>query len=139
VKRPERFVAAARAAGYLPVVAGATGVRDALCLGSVDRMEDLYAACDVVVCSSRREGTPYALLEGMAAGRPVVAPPVGDIPWLVGDAGVVTEDLAGALSDLAGADAPDRLGVRAKRRVRERFPAGAVAPRLRALYATLLA
>jgi len=133
VKRPGRFVAAARAAGFLPVVAGATGIDGALCLGVVDRIEEVYAACDAVVCSSDREGTPYAVLEAMWAGRPVVAPPVGDVPWIVGDAGVVTHDLAGALSRL-----PEGLGARAAARVRERFPAAAAAARIRAHYATML-
>jgi glycosyltransferase involved in cell wall biosynthesis len=134
VKRPGAFVEAARSAGYLPVVAGATGIPGALCLGVVDRMEEVYAAADVAVCSSRREGTPYSVLEAMWCGRPVVAPPIGDVPWMVGDAGVVTDDLAGALRNL-----PVGLGERAAARVREHFPADAVARRLRALYARLLA
>ena len=133
VKRPGRFVEAARAAGYLPVIAGAVGVPGALCLGTVERMEEVYAACDVVVCSSVREGTPFSILEAMWCGKPVVARPVGDVAWLVGDAGIVTDDLAGALRNL-----PPDLGARAAERVRTRFPADAVAPRLLSLYGEMV-
>ncbi|MHC4451586.1 MAG: glycosyltransferase family 4 protein [Planctomycetota bacterium] len=133
VKRPGAFVEAAKAAGFLPVMAGTTGVPGALCLGVVDRIEEIYAAADVVVCSSRREGTPYSVLEAMWCGLPVVARPVGDVPWVLGDAGVLTDDLAAALRSV-----PASLGERAARRVREQFPAEQVAPRLRALYAAMV-
>ncbi|MEM8883750.1 MAG: glycosyltransferase [Planctomycetota bacterium] len=133
VKRHDRFVGAARAAGYLPVIAGATGVPGALCLGVVDAMEEIYAAVDVVVCASDREGTPFALLEAMAAGVPIVARPVGDVPWIVGDAGVLADDLAAALRAL-----PEGLGARGRERVARLFPADAVAPRLRALYRSIV-
>jgi glycosyltransferase involved in cell wall biosynthesis len=39
----------------------------------------------VVVNSSRNEGTPVALIEAMAAGRPVVATAVGGTADLLGD------------------------------------------------------
>jgi len=137
VKRHDRFVAAARAAGYLPVIAGATGVTGALCLGTVARIQDVYAACDVVVSASAREGTPFALLEAAWCGRPTVATPVGDVPWLVGEGGLVTDDLAAGLRRFRDPGLRDDVGARAAAAVRERFPAAAVAPRLRALYAAL--
>jgi glycosyltransferase involved in cell wall biosynthesis len=139
VKDLSRFVHVSRQAGYLPVVAGADAVPGALALGRVDRMEEIYAACDVVVCSSRREGTPYALLEAAWCGRPVVAPPVGDIEWVVGKGGIVTEDLREGLERLKDPGLRARLGWRAAASVRERFPAAAVAPRLRELYARVSA
>jgi len=134
VKDHARFVNAARGARYLPVVAGAAGVPGALALGHVDAMQDVYAAADVVVSSSRREGTPYALLEAAWCGRPVVATPAGDTAWIVGDGGFVMEDLGGGLHRLHDRALREELGARAARAVRERFPAAAVAPRLRALY-----
>jgi len=134
VKDHGRFVRAARSAGYLPVVAGAGRVEGALALGTVDRIEDVYAACDVVVGASRAEGTPYALLEAGWAGRPVVARPVGDVAWVVGDGGLVTEDLEGALRRLADPLLRAELGARGAAHVRARFPFDAVAPRLRELY-----
>jgi len=137
VKDHARFVAAAREAGYLPVIAGARRVTGAVALGRVEGMQDLYAACDVVVCASRREGTPFALLEAAWSERPIVATPVGDVPWLVGSGGIITDDLASGLRRLRDPDLRLELGRRAGEDVRKRFPRRDLAPRLRALYARL--
>jgi glycosyltransferase involved in cell wall biosynthesis len=51
----------------------------------------LMAGSDVMLLPSYSEGLPYALLEGMAAGLPVIATPVGAIP------DVMTEGLHGCL------------------------------------------
>jgi glycosyltransferase involved in cell wall biosynthesis len=48
-------------------------------------LESVYADLDVVVNSSRNEGTPVALIEAMAAGRPVVATSVGGTSDLLGE------------------------------------------------------
>lgn len=138
VKDHARFVAAARGAGYLPVVAGARRVAGALSLGHVERIEDLYDAADVVVLASRHEGTPFALLEAAWCGRPVVATPVGDVPWVVGEGGIVTEDVEEGLRRLRDPALRASLGAVAAERVRRLFPVAAMAPRLRALYASLL-
>jgi glycosyltransferase involved in cell wall biosynthesis len=45
----------------------------------------LYAACDVVALTSRNEGTPIALIEAAAAGKPVVATDVGGVSEVVRD------------------------------------------------------
>jgi len=45
----------------------------------------IYGDLDVVVNASRNEGTPVALIEALAAGRPVVATRVGGTPDLLGD------------------------------------------------------
>lgn len=45
----------------------------------------VYGDLDVVVNASRNEGTPVALIEALAAGRPVVATRVGGTPDLLGE------------------------------------------------------
>jgi glycosyltransferase involved in cell wall biosynthesis len=43
----------------------------------------LFESSDLLLLASHGEGLPYALLEGMAAGVPVIATPVGAIPDVV--------------------------------------------------------
>jgi glycosyltransferase involved in cell wall biosynthesis len=67
-------------------LAARLGVSDRVTfLGWRQDLESVYAGLDVVVNSSRNEGTPVALIEAMAAGRPVVATAVGGTPDLLGD------------------------------------------------------
>jgi glycosyltransferase involved in cell wall biosynthesis len=92
-------------------------------LGFRTDLDDIFAAADVYVAPSRREGVSYALLEAMGAGLvPVVADGPGS-PEVVADAGIVVPAgdvvaLAAALGRLS-ADAGLRaeLGRRAGRRV----------------------
>jgi len=54
--------------------------------GSRADLGDVLAAIDILVVPSRRfESVPKILLEGMAAGRPVVATRIGDIPEFLQD------------------------------------------------------
>lgn len=52
-------------------------------LGVRSDIPDLLAACDLFALASDYEGLPVAIIEAMAAGRPVVATAVGGIPELV--------------------------------------------------------
>lgn len=52
--------------------------------GWLREMRDVYGDLDLVVNCSRNEGTPVALIEALAAGRPVVATRVGGTPDVLG-------------------------------------------------------
>lgn len=54
-----------------------------LFLGWRSDLVRLYADMDVVVLTSRNEGSPVALIEAMAAGRPVVSTKVGGVSDVV--------------------------------------------------------
>lgn len=113
-------------AGYLPGDAG-----------------DALEAFDALVHpSTQTEGLPYAVLEAMARGKPVVASRLGGIPEAVEDGvtGLLVEPgdapaLAAAL-DVLLADARSRsaFGEAGRRRQRERFSLDAMAARLAALH-----
>jgi len=78
----------------------------------------VYGGLDAVALSSRNEGTPVALIEAMAAGRPVVATAVGGVPDIVEHerTGLLVppqdpQALAAALATLAeSADTRARMG-----------------------------
>ncbi len=78
--------------------------------GWADDVAAWMADLDVVALTSRNEGTPVALIEALAAGRPVVATAVGGVPFVVrhgvtgwvvppADAAAVAEKLEAALAD----------------------------------------
>ena len=53
-------------------------------VGWQNDMAGIYLALDVVVLTSLNEGTPVALIEAMAAGKPFVATNVGGVQGLDG-------------------------------------------------------
>jgi len=63
-----------------------------------------FAACDVLVLPSAQENAPMVIAQAMAAGKPVVATPVGGVPEMVSDrkTGFLTAvgDLEGLASTL---------------------------------------
>lgn len=71
-------------------------------MGHIPDLTPLFAACDMFVLPSIREGMSMALLEAMAHGRAVV---VADSPGnaeAVGEAGLITEQGAPAFADAMG-------------------------------------
>jgi glycosyltransferase involved in cell wall biosynthesis len=104
-------------------------------LGFREDLVDLYAAADLFLLPSHREGMSFALLEAMAHGlAPVVADGTGNAET-VGEAGVVfaagdLDAMSARLAGLAGdPGARSRLGDAARERIRtelslEKFLAG---------------
>ena len=105
-------------------------------------MPEVYASFNVMVSSSRREGLPMAILEGMATGLPWVATAVGDVPTIVqnGHTGslVPSEDvdqLADALAALLRDPAArTEMGSAARRLVEQQFSAERMAAEYLAVY-----
>jgi glycosyltransferase involved in cell wall biosynthesis len=130
----------------LPVLlaeADRTGMRDALlAVGVRSDITDLLAAMDVFVMSSVREGLPVALLEAMAAARPVVVTDVGGMPEAVthdrdglvvpvADPAALAEAIGGLLAD---PDAAARLAAAARATAEERYAITSVARRIEDVY-----
>jgi glycosyltransferase involved in cell wall biosynthesis len=97
-------------------------------LGHRDDVDRLYAAMDVFVLASHREGFPRAAMEASAMGLPVVATDVRGCREVV-DPGVTgalvpVEDpraLAGALRAMGDEDTRVRLGAAARARAQREF------------------
>jgi glycosyltransferase involved in cell wall biosynthesis len=103
---------------------------------------DVLAALDIFVLSSAFEGSPLALLEAMAAAKPIVATAVGGVPDLIEDGrdGLLVpagdlDALAAALLELLADPARARsLGAAAQARQRAEFTIAANVSRLEMLY-----
>jgi glycosyltransferase involved in cell wall biosynthesis len=117
-------------------------------VGPVDDAASLIAGFDIGTCVSRagNEGVPNSLMECMAAGKPVVATAVDDVPELVidGDSGLLVEDdnleqLIDALELLITNPARRAaIGTRGRARIVEQFDVAVQAARYESLYETLL-
>jgi glycosyltransferase involved in cell wall biosynthesis len=116
-------------------------------LGWRDDLETILPELDMVICSSRNEGTPVALIEAMAAGVPVLSTDVGGVGdlvthgttgWLVpaGDPAALARGIRDLLEDaerrrlLAAAARPAALGAHG---------ASGLIQRVEAMYTTLAA
>lgn len=119
---------------------------DAFFTGRCERVAELLAASDVCVLTSKAEGFSNAILEYMAAARPVVATDVGgareaiiegETGYIVppGDDAGLAARVVSLLKDPALACA---LGERGRRVVEEKFSCGAQLERIERLYERLL-
>jgi glycosyltransferase involved in cell wall biosynthesis len=129
--------------------AEALGVRDRIVTIDVShpQVPEHMSCCDVVVLPSRstdrwKEQFGRVLPEAMACGVPVVGSDSGNIPDMIGDAGLIVpegsaEAIAQAVRSLAGdAALRDRLRLAGRARVAERF---SVAVQVRLLKELLVA
>lgn len=115
-------------------------------VGFTDDVWPYLNACDVVAIPSKSEGMPNALLEAMAAGKPIVATTVGGIPEAIAhrENGLLVRpespsELAAAIGELLDdASFAGRLGSNARRTVDERFHVRDIAARYMDLYDRLL-
>jgi glycosyltransferase involved in cell wall biosynthesis len=107
---------------------------------------DLLADCAVLVLASHREGLPIAILEGMAAGLPIVCSQVGGCQEAVIDAesGFLvppydTQRLAEAIYALvSNRDLAHSFGETGRQRVSKYFDISENAAQIQRLYLDLL-
>ncbi len=118
-----------------------TGIR-ARCVGYLPNAGALIPALDLLVLSSRTEGTPVTILEAMAAEVAVVAYTVGGIPELLGvdDGYLVSGRTPASLAAAIGTaldDPTDRQqrAKRARQRLAQHFDTGEWIARHIAIYA----
>ncbi len=117
-----------------------------LLLGLRDDAGDVIAALDVAASSSSYEGSPLALMEMMAAAKPVVATAVGGVPDLVveGETGLLVPPgdpakLADALVSVLGdRELAARMGAAGRERQRREFDFSLTVRRVEELYEELL-
>lgn len=112
--------------------------------GHQTRMHELFAAADIKILASHYEGMPFALMEAMASGLPVIATAVdGSRDAVVhGTNGLLTrpgsaEDLTCAMIRLTGsAEERARMGEQGKKIFEQKFTAARMAARFEELYAS---
>jgi len=101
-------------------------------LGFRHDIHRVMQAFDVFLLPSLREALPMALLEAMAAARPVIASDAGGIPEVIGDSGCAVllspmdhDGLAQAMTRLYGMSPADReeMGSKGRQRVISQFSA----------------
>lgn len=114
-------------------------------MGFLDDIDTFLAGADILCLPSRREGLPFALLEGMMSGLPCVATDVGNVSQALDGAGVVVPPndvgaLADALDELI--QSPQRrdiLGRAAHERARSRYSVETMVESTSAVYQEALA
>jgi glycosyltransferase involved in cell wall biosynthesis len=110
-----------------------------------DKLE-LLGGADAFLFASHSEGLPYALLESMAAGVPVVATRVGAVPDLVVDGvhGLLVPPrdpgaIAGAIRKLMDRELLARMSSTCRKRIAAGYSIDRLAGRFCSLYSELCA
>ena len=115
-------------------------------LGHREDTDKLLQAMDIFVLPSLSEGIPMALLEAMAASRPIVASRVGGIPEIIEDGveGFLVEPMdVNGLAErcrrlIESPDVARKMGEQGRKRVERDFSATAMADRVASVYKELL-
>ena len=110
--------------------------------GHVADMREIYAAADVLLLTSRYEGTPLTVLEGMAMGVPVVASKLDGIAEVLADGvdsflvppGCRAEFAAKVVELLGDAELRGRFAEAARGKVAASFSAKAMAAAVEEVY-----
>jgi glycosyltransferase involved in cell wall biosynthesis len=119
------------------------GVRDLVEFpGEIADVPGFLREAAIVAHTAESEGCPNAVMEGMAAGRPVVATAVGDVPRLVEEGvtgrvvpGEDTRALADALQSLLGdPGARERMGRAARARAEQQLGISSLVPETLGVY-----
>jgi glycosyltransferase involved in cell wall biosynthesis len=101
-------------------------------------VQDAIAACSVLVVTSKREGLPTLVMEGMAHQKPVVVPDEAGCMEAIGDGEFAYIYQQGNIDDLVAkaelAMKDSSIGLRARQRVLEEYDWRVVTPRLDAIY-----
>lgn len=116
-------------------------------MGPVDDVPGLLAAADLFVSPSWSESFPYAILEAMSVGMPIVATDVGGVGEAIEDGvtgrlvparqpDALASAMAGLLTD---GDEAARLGAAARARMLERFTFSRMLTGTQAVYAEAVA
>lgn len=116
-------------------------------LGWTDDLPRLYATIDICALASLNEGTPVAVIEAMAAGKPTAATAVGGVPDVVEHevTGLLVpprdvEALAAAIQYLAAdRGRRERMGEAARERASALYSLGRLVTDVEELYTTGLA
>lgn len=105
----------------------------------------VYEASDLVMLTSKNEGTPVSLIEAMASGKPVVSTPAGGVDSVIlkGSGIIVADPTPQTLADaveqyLLDTEGSRRAGEAGRRYVLERFGFQRLVSETGALYRELL-
>ena len=115
-------------------IAGAIRLQDPM---EHQRLLALMQRCEIFLLPSHGEGFPNSLVEAMAAGMACIATPVGAVPEIAAEGGLLLvpvgniSALADAISQLvASAELRNRLGTQARQTVCAHYVASVALPRL---------